>query len=359
METYKASLPVLDRDFTLIFKGEKYNVSKYLLSMHSLKFRDLLQNLKDDFLEISLQTTVSVFNEFIKAVHGEEFCLTSSNVYDLLKIAQEWKVQVLIENLYKYIEENNLPKDKVSDKPQEINQNLVQILAQNVDNAIKMPSFLHLPFDVILQIFSMPQAKIIDLHNYYQFITQMLDVHGKKATKLVDNIDLKLLPSQDLVELLENPNIDKNYISHKLLPVAKYYVVETAKLEESFSQAETSSSTLQNPDSALKKAVARVKALQDNINDLTDQADDIYKDIQEELTLIKTLLSELDKKTKAEAQKQDADSEKAFTDIKNICDRLERLKQQDLKRSPQRKNSMHGEQPVFKDGLNDEGDLSM
>ena len=190
METFRAKTPELPRDFTLIFKGEKYRVSKFMFSMHSLKFRELLPTFKTDFLEIPVQTTENVFREFLKAIHNEEYCITTDNIYDLYKIAKEWRIQSLIDQMDKFAQENNISKDKLNEKSREISPTLMTILAKNINKAITMSSFTNLPFDVISKILSLPEAKISDHQTYYDFIKLMLDIHGKKATELTKYLPL-------------------------------------------------------------------------------------------------------------------------------------------------------------------------
>ena len=345
METFISEPSTFEKDFDLIFAGKKFPVSKFKFALMSPKFRDLIKddsNIKS--LEFPEKTTTAIFQEFIKAAQGEEFELTIENSNDLLFLSQKWGIEELSKQIEDFMKTNGIEQ-----KPQveENNDNLIEILAQNIDKTLRIPSFSYLPLEQIEKVLGNEKMQCRDNHSLFLFVKKMLDLHGQKATKLALSIDLTKLPSQDISELLDHPNLDKPLFAPKLIPTAKYFVIANSKLEDSFETLETGVSNLANPDFALKQIIEKIKQQQATLDECTEQTQEIEKELSEEFGIMRAQISDIRKKLKAAQKKQEQDLGDATTSLKAINDRLESIKQasKESKRSPARRLSIE-EEPI-------------
>ena len=343
METFIVESSNLPTDFNLIFAGRKFPVSKYKLSLLSPKFRNLIENDSQiSSLEIHEKTTTSIFQQFIKAAQGEEFDLTVQNANDLLNLSKSWEIEALSSQIEDFMKSNSIePKAPEADNIDD----LIEILAKNIDKTVRIPSFAYLPLDTINKVLTNENMKCNDNHSLLLFVLKLLDLHGQKATKLALSIDLTKLPANDICQLLDHPNLDKQLFAPKLIPTAKFFVLATSKLEDSFEALETGISNLANPDFALKQYIDKIKQLQANLDECTEQTNAIETELSDEFGIMRAQIADISKKINASKKKQNQDLEEATQSLESINNRLESVKHasKESKRSPARRLSIEEE----------------
>ena len=112
----------------------------------------------------------------------------------------------------------------------------------------------------------------------------------------------------------------------------------TSKLESDFKNLEISISNISNPNIALKKVVEKISQCQNVLNRFTETEDDIEKDFDAEISVLREDLSSSDKKLKSFSKKQVQSATEINDTIKQINDKLDSIKaaSKESKRSPAR-----------------------
>lgn len=109
-----------------------------------------------------------------------------------------------------------------------------------MDKAVKVPSFGHLPLSDLEKILGHKNVHCEDYHSLFNFVISMLNLHGPKATSLALTLDTSKLPSDDMIQLLENQNLDKKTIcssSHSDSKILRNgYIKARERLQESRDQ---------------------------------------------------------------------------------------------------------------------------
>lgn len=238
MESFTAKQPEIPKDFNLIFSGRKFPVSKFKLMLFSQKFLKLLENFENDSFEFEEKTTLAIFKEFIKAAQGEEFELTKENATDMFKLSKNWEIKGLSAVIEEFMKANDI-KTKETEKIDK-SEEIFEIFAKNLDKAVKVPSFGHLPLSDLEKILGHKNVHCEDYHSLFNFVISMLNLHGPKATSLALTLDTSKLPSDDMIQLLENQNLDKKTIcssSHSDSKILRNgYIKARERLQESRDQ---------------------------------------------------------------------------------------------------------------------------
>lgn len=205
--------PPSDSDFTIIYNSEKITVSKFKLAIFSTRFRQIPNFSVTKMFSITGTAPIPTFKIFIQGAQGEPLEINDQNAIDLIQLAEEWQVEQIKNEAFKFISENpNLEaifnKIKKS-KDEGSTEGLEKVIATHLDAALDLKSFENFPIDVLARIL-VHKDRILNNHQkLYNFIMKMLGIHDSKASALVPAIDIRLLTAQEALNLFEHPALQK------------------------------------------------------------------------------------------------------------------------------------------------------
>jgi len=301
--------PKITKDFIVIHNHLEYPVSKLRFLMQSAKFRDISRDLKNQ-IEISDGISNIVFEEFIKAINGEEYIISTENVFGLIKLAKDWSIEGLEDQLNEFITETpeiSSILGHINSKNSQNISNMIDIMASNIDELVTLSSFCALPLEIIHQVFTNPNLAIINHHNTYTFIMKMINNYGEKASFLSKYLELPELQRDDIVELLESPSIDKTAILPQIVNVAKLYVKETERLERRIDELADVVSSLPKQNQYYQEITAKIQEMGSIINELELQLVNVTDRSSQEVTALSKKIADFDKKVRSELRKSSAD----------------------------------------------------
>lgn len=319
----------LKEDFTIIFEGKKYPIVKFKATLYSKKFREMVAG--TDLTSITMEAPVKeeYFAQFVNAIQGEEYTITSESVYDLFSLSLIWKVETLYSELRSFIDEGpdvNMVIKKLLSTDKKLVDGLDEIIALNFDRALKNDKFINLPLDFIIQCIDNPNIKIKDQTNYFKFVQKMMQIHGSKASVLSKRIDFYYLTRDEAIAFLDNPNLDPELAADSLINLTKLSVLETTLIESKIEKMYTTVSSLHTPSTSVDTILKCIDLIMDDITGLVQKVNGEAKSFKNDVTDIENRLSILEKREKDERKKQEREIEDFNGQLKILENKYEQTK---------------------------------
>lgn len=320
----------LKEDFTILFGGKKFPVVKFKASLYSRKFRELVAGTDLTSLTIDVPIKEDYFVQFVNAIQGEEYTITSESVYDLFSLSLIWKVDTLYSELRSFIDEGpdiSMVIKKLLSTDQKLVEGLDEIIALNFDRALKNDKFANLPLEFILKCVDNPNIKIKDQSNYFKFVQKMLQMHGKPASALSKGIDFYYLTRDEAIAFLDNPNLDPVIAADTLIKLTKLYVSETTLIESKIEKMYNSVSQMHSPSTSVDTILKCIDLLMDDITGLVQKVNSGAKTFKNDVSEIETHLVSMEKRAKDERRKQDKEIEDFRGQLKILENKYEQTKE--------------------------------
>ena len=325
-QTAPAPLPA---NFTINFKTKTYKIVEFKTALYSKKFRDLTGGKNIDQLTIDAPVDIPIFDQFINAIQGEEYTISSDNYLDLFSLSIIWEVVTLYVEIWVFIQEtpdvNSVINKLLAPDPKLID-GLDKIIAANFDKAVKNEKFGDLPLPFIEKCLKDPEVKIKDMHAYFNFVNKMLEKHGPQASSLADGLDFYYLTRDEALDFLDNPKLDPVIAVDALIKLTKLYANETNVIDEKITTANNRISSLQGPSTAIETILERIQLLQDDVDDLATRISSFAKNTMADVADIDKNMASVERKAKAESKKQNSDFEDLTNQIKLLESKFEATK---------------------------------
>lgn len=157
---------------------------------------------------INSELPVEAFEQCLPAVQGKPFQITRDNLSNFKSFANEWQADELIQKIEQFesvlkvittLEEfqNHISKNLPVD-------NMIPVLAGNLDILIKNPQFARVPQRYMRLILENPNCVINDYHAFFKFIVGYANLQKSPKEKSVLNyIDVNRLDMSEINELFD------------------------------------------------------------------------------------------------------------------------------------------------------------
>lgn len=239
--------PPSENDFTIIYNQEKIQISKFKLAIFSPRFRQIPNFIDVKTFSITGTAPISTFKVFVKGAQGEKLELTNENAIDIVQLAEEWQVEPIRVEAFKFISQNpdlEAIFQKIKKNHEEgSTESLESVIASHLDTALDFESFQNFPLEVLARILLNKNRIINNHHKLYNFVMKMFDVYDSRASILIPGIDIRLLTQQEALALFEHPALKK----------------------ESANSVYETSSNLIRENAALKKEVSEIKGMMQEV----------------------------------------------------------------------------------------------
>lgn len=248
--------------FTIIYNGHEFHVNKEYISLQSKVFRHLLKD-QPKVLRLEGKFKIDSFNQFLKAIQGQEFNTTIENCDDIIKIAEEYQIKNLVRLMEEERERLFAPDNILllaiqSHRENKPIQPFIKHLAQNISLMVTIPNFALLPVKVIDQVFSHPDCHPKSQGDLIRLFEALLEFKKKEdPSVLFNHIDFSQLSFEEMEHFLNISKLDKKAVINQ---VAKSSL--------------TLMDIIRSEEEGNKDDVAKVQEL---IDDLKDQIDSITK----------------------------------------------------------------------------------
>lgn len=208
--------PEQKHDYTFIFNNKHFPISKCLFGLYSETFRNNAAFVFQTSLDVTEPgITNDEFSEFINACQGRFYQITLENCFQLLCLAQVWKVAAIEQEISSYISNiddfEHLVKKLLFNYERNTNQieyhQIEESIAKKINLYLPLQSFAKLPISVLHRIlynaFSQNQSKLehspsfinrttdskIDMHLLYLFLIEASKHHNESIGVLFSLID--------------------------------------------------------------------------------------------------------------------------------------------------------------------------
>lgn len=298
----------LPQDFTIKFNEKSYRIVKFKASLYSKRFRELTSGEKKNSLEISAPVPTNVFVQFLSAIQGEEYTITSESAFDLYSLSILWKVDTLYAELRSFLDEKpdiGLAIERILSSEKKLLEGMEEIISANFDNAVKNSKSKDLPLDFLIKCVRCPLAKIKKMKSFFVFVTEMMNKHGKEASALAEGLDFYYLERDDAMSFLENPNLDPVIASDTIIKIIKLYANNMKEIDEKLDYVNDKiSSSLQDPNSAMATITERIDLMKDDFSLLQKRITKFKTQVDNEVKALDTGITAIDKQSKAETKKE-------------------------------------------------------
>ncbi|OHT05709.1 hypothetical protein TRFO_05865 [Tritrichomonas foetus] len=227
------SHPPHEADFTLTFNDNKFNISKCLFGLYSIKFRNHPDFIFQNSLDMSEKgIDVSTFQQFVNACQSHFYSITNENVIGLHFLCKKWKVPMILEEVVSYLSDINdstllitklnflLQKDAPTSEIEET-------ISKHINSYLSVPSFCSLPIPVLHRIISKTflqenktstnknrKVEKINHHLFLNFLKAASDFHKESAAPLYYFVDGSDFTHEEINEIGSKPK----FIQHFLEP---------------------------------------------------------------------------------------------------------------------------------------------
>ena len=141
--------PPSENDFTIIYNQEKIQISKFKLAIFSPRFRQIPNFIDVKSFSITGTAPISTFKVFVKGAQGEKLELTNENAIDIVQLAEEWQVEPIRIEAFKFISQNpdlEAIFQKIKKNHEEgSTESLESVIAAHLDTALDFESFQNFP----------------------------------------------------------------------------------------------------------------------------------------------------------------------------------------------------------------------
>ena len=283
-KSFVPQAPRLD-DFTIIYNNQEVQISKYHFALYSTKFRRIPEFYVTNSLIVQDNPPFEIFCQFLRAAQGIEINIKVDNVIDILHFCEVWEVDSVASNVKKLIsstkELNRAVQKILSSKKKESNTNLEDLIANNIDTALKIQSLTDFSIQSLTRIIGNPNCVIKKAHRYYKFVKQMLNKIGPEASLLASKIDFSRLSSEEAIDLLRHPNLIKSYIADSLSEAAIILLQDNTKFVNQIADYHNQ----------LSQIIQRINILEQSANfSKTDNPESI-KQINKKISQIETKIN--------------------------------------------------------------------
>ncbi|OHT15136.1 hypothetical protein TRFO_42700 [Tritrichomonas foetus] len=232
--------PPADKDFTIIYNQHKIQISKFKLAVFSPRFRQIPNFIDTKVFSITGAAPIATFNVFIKGAQGEQLAITKENALDLVQLAEEWQVEPIKEEVYKFIAANP-DLEAIFEKIKNTHEDgsteaLETVIASHLDAALELSSFQNFPLEVLSRILVSKDRILNNHHKLYTFVMKMFEIYDSKASVLIPGIDIRLLTPQEALSLLEHPALSKDNSNSATIDASTNLIRENVALKEEVSE---------------------------------------------------------------------------------------------------------------------------
>ncbi|KAK8894224.1 hypothetical protein M9Y10_022658 [Tritrichomonas musculus] len=222
--------------FSLIYNSTPLSISKFKFALYSEKFRSIPEFLTSDSLTVTGDAPLAVFSEFVKGAQGYPIDLKDEYIYDLLALCEEWQTPTLNEIIIHHIKQKP-DYDQICERVSQMqteslpSSDLEEILANNLNVVLNLPSFQNFPLPVIARILSNPEI-VVDAHLLYSFIMTMFSKYGAEASVLAPSLDIRKLTAEEAQQFLSSPNLVPSFLNQSLVPITVQMMHDNEQLQQ-------------------------------------------------------------------------------------------------------------------------------
>lgn len=304
----------------------------------------------------------SVFEAFISACQLKPFDLTPNNAYELLDLAEEWKVPTLKMQIESYIEKHHIEK--------KVKQDYLGILLEHVDNdcdtyedwkniaddidqALRDKRFSRVPPEVIFQILAIAdKKKPVNKMALIDFVMNLYKSNPANAVPLILRLDFTQMSREQIEFIFKSKDTHEENISYF---IASSLSALDNKVRHMISKAEKSRevelTVLKNNIRRARNATLEKKAEQyrNNVESRRSEIDRQQKlidDLEEQILKHRDRVVAEERKVRARRTPIAPDAlEKINNDINNEVKRMEADAEKQLHSFQDKVNKMQLESP--------------
>ena len=201
--------PEIEEDFHLVFRDKQYPVSKCLFGLYSKRFRNSREFGSEKTITVDDDVSDNSFQTFVNACQSRFYTINDSNCFDLLTLCTQWEVESIKKEVTKYLEKIGSIESAVIKLTKADNHELESFISRNLNKAMKYPSFLSLPSEVLTRILKQADPKEVDHHLLLTTLLHLHEKNGDSASCLFDFLDTAALTRDELKQLISAPGIDQ------------------------------------------------------------------------------------------------------------------------------------------------------
>lgn len=175
----------------------------------------------------------SFFLKILK-FRSEFFLNQETHIGRLMNKMDEKNIQEEVDETIKIISEK-VNQSKRKEDEYSINPEYEELLAQHLDTAISIPSFVKFPLETLFGIFKHPSLRIKDHHHICKFLLDTLENYKEKASPLFECLNLIKLSPQEAINVLDNKILDKKYIGRSASEVASHLLKQNSDIKKQMS----------------------------------------------------------------------------------------------------------------------------
>lgn len=245
--------------FSLIYNSTPLTISRFKFALYSAKFRSIPEFLTSNSLTITGDAPLAVFSEFIKGAQGYPIDLKDEYIYDLLALCEEWQTPTLNEIIVHYIKQKP-DYDQICERLSQMqseslpSSDLEEVLANNLNTVLNLPSFQNFPLPVIARILNNPEI-VVDAHLLYKFIMSMFEKYEDEASILAPALDIRKLTAEEAQKFLSSPHLVPSFLNQSLVPITVQMMHDNEQLQQRINKT----------DNVLKSALERLDQLESRL----------------------------------------------------------------------------------------------
>ena len=199
--------------YTFWWNEKRYTVDADTFAKLSKKFPEIRSNPEtENQMVLTNVMSEETFKAFLSACQFEHFDINKTNVFDLLKLAQEWEVPSLIEYCNTYIAASQAEQKK----PDYLGILIEHVetdtdtksdwaaVAFDINRALRDKRFMTLPPEVIYQILAIADRKYLDQTIFKEFVLELFKENPKNAVPLMLRLDFSILTQDERDFIFKN-----------------------------------------------------------------------------------------------------------------------------------------------------------
>lgn len=283
--------PLFDLDFSLIFKGQNYQISKCLFGLYSKKFRSSREFLEcETHLEIQCNISQESFEAFLKGAQGHFYNLTPENAFEIYYICNEWEVESISAAATEFINTLSDIEQLLSQYRYMLSINTVSApiensLAMKINSALMSPSLHRLPIDAISKLLLLSKQEDIDQHLLLHFMIEEVKLNKPKATTLLQFLDPSELTQEEIESLTACEQINREMLRIPISKAISNLLEQLTKQNDTIDKLEAEVSSNNDKDGKSSGLQSKLHRLQKKVK---SQAKQIQKQQLELITEIET-----------------------------------------------------------------------
>ena len=307
--------------FKIIHGDESFDVDKLRFALFSEEIKENFANIGD-----SLRIDDSVCSDAVKQlssiITNGNYDITKENVFDLLGISFELRINAIKEDLTDFIEDN-FSLDEIIAKINETPRNslfsgLKICCAHKLDSALLIPQFAELDIDKLTDILTCDSAIYSDHHLLFSFVMDEVAKHKEQSLPLLQCIDLRRLNAKEAEQLfaceaLFNPKDAENYA-----------ISDLGRIEQRIADVNQKMKQMPGTRATGKMLNEKFDLIQEAIEEVANVIDTNEERSYEKVINLKDRLSTIQRRVKNDGRRTRADFKTIQTKIKSLDTKIQK-----------------------------------